>query len=107
MDLHSRLREYPNGLLNDVSYTYNRYRKQSTYRAFGKSLPMFAVGARGLICGAGVEPSTVLLLPLYQPRMICGEDCGAVSGMNEWQGIHILGGNLLHCRSVHHRSHMI
>jgi hypothetical protein len=40
--------------------------------------------------GAGVEPSPLLLRPftslLYQPRMIDGDDCGAISGMNEWQG---------------------
>jgi hypothetical protein len=39
---------------------------------------------------AGVEPSPLLLRPfialLYQPWMIDGDDCGAVSGMNEWQG---------------------
>jgi hypothetical protein len=23
---------------------------------------------------------------LYQPWMIDGDDCGAISGMNEWQG---------------------
>jgi hypothetical protein len=36
-----------------------------------------------------VEPAPVLLRPfglLYQPGMINGDDCGAVSGMNEWQG---------------------
>jgi hypothetical protein len=41
------------------------------------------------ICGAGVEPSPLLLRPfislLYQPWMI-DDDCGAISGMNEWQG---------------------
>jgi hypothetical protein len=40
--------------------------------------------------GAGVEPSPLLLRPfiglLYQPWMVDGDDCGAVSGMNEWQG---------------------
>jgi hypothetical protein len=40
--------------------------------------------------GAGVEPSLLLLRPfiglLYQPWMIDGDDCGAISGMNEWQG---------------------
>jgi hypothetical protein len=24
---------------------------------------------------------------MYQPWMMDGEDCGAISGMNEWQGI--------------------
>jgi hypothetical protein len=37
-----------------------------------------------------VEPSPLLLRPciglLYQPWIIDGDDCGAVSGMNEWQG---------------------
>jgi hypothetical protein len=37
-----------------------------------------------------VEPSPLLLQPLigllYQPRMIDGDDCVAISGMNEWQG---------------------
>jgi hypothetical protein len=37
-----------------------------------------------------VDPSPLLLLPfiglLYQPWMIDGDDCGAVGGMNEWQG---------------------
>jgi hypothetical protein len=37
-----------------------------------------------------VEPSPLLLRPfndlLYQPWMIDGDDYGAVSGMNEWQG---------------------
>jgi hypothetical protein len=31
--------------------------------------------------GAGVEPHL-----LYQPWMMDGDDCGAISGMNEWQG---------------------
>jgi hypothetical protein len=39
---------------------------------------------------AGVEPSPLLLWPfiglLYQPWMIDGDDCVAVSGMNEEQG---------------------
>jgi hypothetical protein len=43
---------------------------------------------------------------LYQPWMIDG-DCGAVDGMNEWHWkTDVLGGNLLHCHSVHHKSHM-
>jgi hypothetical protein len=37
-----------------------------------------------------VEPSLLLLTPfvdlLYQPWMTNIDDCGAVSGMNEWQG---------------------
>jgi hypothetical protein len=41
------------------------------------------------ICGAGVEPSPLLLRLfiglLYQPLMIDGDDCGAVSGMNKNQ----------------------
>jgi hypothetical protein len=43
-----------------------------------------------LSIGAGVEPSPLLLQPLIgllrQPWMMDGDDCGAVSGMNEWQG---------------------
>jgi hypothetical protein len=39
---------------------------------------------------AAVEPSPLLLMPLsgllYQPWMTNGNDCGAISGMNEWQG---------------------
>jgi hypothetical protein len=39
---------------------------------------------------AGVEQSPLLLWPLigllYQPWMIDGFDCKAVSGMNKWQG---------------------
>jgi hypothetical protein len=42
------------------------------------------------VCGAGVEPSRLLLRPfiglLYQPLINDGDDCGAVSGVNEWQG---------------------
>jgi hypothetical protein len=41
------------------------------------------------IYGAGVEPSPLLLGPfigLYQLWMIDGDDCGAIKGMNEWQG---------------------
>jgi hypothetical protein len=42
------------------------------------------------IYGAGVEPSPLLLRPfiglLHQPWMIDGDDCGVISGMNEWQG---------------------
>jgi hypothetical protein len=42
------------------------------------------------IYGAGVEPSPLLLRPfislLYQLWMIDGDDCRAVSGMDEWQG---------------------
>jgi hypothetical protein len=42
------------------------------------------------IHGAGVDPSPLLLRPfiglLYQPWMIDRDDCGAISGMNEWQG---------------------
>jgi hypothetical protein len=44
------------------------------------------------INGAGVKPRPLLLGPfigvLYQSRMIDGDDCGAISGMNEWQGKH-------------------
>jgi hypothetical protein len=40
------------------------------------------------ICGAGVEPSSLLLRQfidlLYQPWMIDSDDCGSVRGMNEW-----------------------
>jgi hypothetical protein len=40
------------------------------------------------ICGAGVEPSPLLLRPfiglLYQPWMIHDDDCGAIGEMNEW-----------------------
>jgi hypothetical protein len=39
---------------------------------------------------AGVEPGPLILQPfiglLYQPWMIHAEKCGAISGMNEWQG---------------------
>jgi hypothetical protein len=42
------------------------------------------------IYGAGVESRPLLLWlfigPLYQPWMIHNYDCGAISGMNEWQG---------------------
>jgi hypothetical protein len=42
------------------------------------------------IYGAGVEPSPLLLGTsvglVYQPWTIDGDDCGAISGMNEWQG---------------------
>jgi hypothetical protein len=41
------------------------------------------------ISGAGVEPGPLLLRPFiasfYQPWMIDGDDCGAITGMNEWQ----------------------
>jgi hypothetical protein len=37
-----------------------------------------------------VEPSLLLLRPfsglLYQPWMVDGDDYGAISGMNEWEG---------------------
>jgi hypothetical protein len=37
-----------------------------------------------------VAPSPLLMRtfigPLYQPWMIDGDDCGAVGGMNDWQG---------------------
>jgi hypothetical protein len=41
------------------------------------------------VYGAGVEPSLLLLRPfigLYPSWMIDGDDCGAISGMNDWQG---------------------
>jgi hypothetical protein len=42
------------------------------------------------IYGVRVEPSSLLLRPfvglLYQPWMIDGDDFGANSGRNEWQG---------------------
>jgi hypothetical protein len=41
------------------------------------------------ICVAGVEPSPLLLWSfiglLYQPWMVDCDDCGAISGRNEWQ----------------------
>jgi hypothetical protein len=52
---------------------------------------MLHVSGRSLkfIYGAGFEPSPLLLRPviclLYQPWMIDGDDCGTISGMNEWQ----------------------
>jgi hypothetical protein len=52
-----------------------------------------------------VEPSPLLLLMLigllYQPRMIDGDDCGAVSGVNEGPGE-----SLLQCLCVHHGAYM-
>jgi hypothetical protein len=37
-----------------------------------------------------MEPSPLLLLPFiglfYHPWIIDDDDCGAISGMNEWQG---------------------
>jgi hypothetical protein len=42
-----------------------------------------------LSVGAGVEPSPLLLRPfidlLHQPLMT-DDDCGAIGGVNEWQG---------------------
>jgi hypothetical protein len=42
-----------------------------------------------LTYGTGMEPSPLLLKPLigllYHPWMIGADDCGAISGMNEWQ----------------------
>jgi hypothetical protein len=42
------------------------------------------------IYGAGTEPSPLVLWPFigisYQPWMINGDDCGATSGTNAWQG---------------------
>jgi hypothetical protein len=39
--------------------------------------------------GTGVELSPLLLRPftglLYRPWMIDGDDCGAISGLNEWR----------------------
>jgi hypothetical protein len=58
--------------------------------------------------GAGLEPSQLLLRSfiglLYQPWMIDGDDCGAFSIMNEWQGKPKYSEET--SRSVHHRSHM-
>jgi hypothetical protein len=43
-----------------------------------------------IIYGAEVQPRALLLRPfiglLYQPWMVDGDDCGAIGGMNEWQG---------------------
>jgi hypothetical protein len=40
--------------------------------------------------GSGVEPGPPILPSstglMYQPWMIDGDHCGAISGMNEWQG---------------------
>jgi hypothetical protein len=42
------------------------------------------------VYGAGVEPNPLLLRPfiglLSQPWMIDGDDCGEISGMDEWRG---------------------
>jgi hypothetical protein len=42
------------------------------------------------ICKAGVESSPLLLLSLisliFQPWAIDGDECGAINGINEWQG---------------------
>jgi hypothetical protein len=42
------------------------------------------------IYGTGVEPSPLLLRPLivslYQPWVIDGDDCGAVGSVNGWRG---------------------
>jgi hypothetical protein len=43
-----------------------------------------------LIYGAGMEPNPLLLRPFSgifcRPWITDDDDCGAVSGMNEWQG---------------------
>jgi hypothetical protein len=41
------------------------------------------------ICEAGVEPSPLLLPPsvgLFYHPWTYADDCGAIDGMNEWQG---------------------
>jgi hypothetical protein len=63
------------------------------------------------ICGAKVEPSPLLQQPLigllYQPWIIDGDGCGAINGMNEWQGkLKYSRVNLSQCCSVHYKSHM-
>jgi hypothetical protein len=60
---------------------------------------------------AGVKPSSLLprllIDQLYEPWMIDGVDCGAITGINEWQGkAKVFGGNLPQFRSVHYKSHM-
>jgi hypothetical protein len=50
----------------------------------------YAVNIPLFMYEAGVEPSPLLLRPfiglLFQPWMIHGDNCRAVTGMNEWQG---------------------
>jgi hypothetical protein len=50
------------------------------------------------ICGAGVEPSPLLLRPFvglfYQTWAIDGDDCGAIGGMNECRESEVLRGYL-------------
>jgi hypothetical protein len=53
---------------------------------------MFREIGKGSFLGVGVEPSPLVLRPiiglLYRPWMIDDDDddCGAVCGMNDWQG---------------------
>jgi hypothetical protein len=48
------------------------------------------MGSSLFVSGVGVEISPLLLRQfnglLYQPCVRDGDDCGAISGMNEWQG---------------------
>jgi hypothetical protein len=62
-----------------------------------------------IICGAGAEPSPLLLRPfiglLYQPCVIYN-NCGAISGMNDWQEKPKYSEKTYpQCRSVRHIPH--
>jgi hypothetical protein len=64
-----------------------------------------------VICGAGVEPSPLLLRPLigllYKPWITDGDNCGEISGMNERQGQSKYSEKTLsQYLSVHHRYHV-
>jgi hypothetical protein len=65
-------------------------------RLVTREVPIYILTLQSRSCevifsvGATVEPSPILLRPfiglLYQPWVICDDDCGAVDGMNDWQG---------------------
>jgi hypothetical protein len=112
---HSLLHLY---YLDLVGTRYVRNTLYSRYQLLGKwrthwahlhstvVIQCFSAAVVMFLYGAGVEPSPLLLWPFinlwYQSRMINGDDCGAISGMNEWHGdTEVLGANLPQCLSVH------